>query len=137
MHGKKNIAWGFLFLGVFMITGFYLGFMHDISPERDQWIAQSATGMHFELRVAHAHSGLFGLINVAVGLTLIALPVPAARARIVSWLAILGLLMPIGVLLHALFTTPPAIVFIGGAAMVLATVWLGLEALAGRSNGSS
>jgi len=70
MQGKRNVAWGFVFLGLFMAAGFFLGYMHDIAPQKEQWIAQYASGTHFEIRVAHAHGALFGLINVAVGLAL-------------------------------------------------------------------
>ncbi len=129
MEGRKNVGWGFLFLGLFMASGFFLGYMHDIAPQKEQWIAQYASGTHFEIRMAHAHGGLFGLINVAAGLALLALPIPSPRARWISWLALAGLLMPVGILLHALFALPPVLVFLGGAAMVAATLWLGSEAL--------
>jgi hypothetical protein len=107
--------------------------MHDIAPQKEQWIAQYASGTHFEIRVAHAHGALFGLINVAAGLALLGLPIPSTRARWISWLALAGLLMPIGVLLHALFAVPPLLVFLGGAAMIVATLWLGREVLLLRS----
>jgi len=129
MEGKKNVGWGFVFLGLFMAAGFFLGYMHDISPQREQWIAQYASGAHFEIRLAHAHGALLGLVNVAAGLALLALPIPAPRARWISWLALAGLLMPIGILLHVLFAVPPLLVFVGGAAMIVATLWLGREAL--------
>lgn len=129
MEGKKNVGWGFVFLGLFMAAGFVLGYMHDLAPQKEQWIAQYASGTHFEIRVAHAHGALFGLIDVAVGLALLGLPIPSSRARWISWLALAGLLMPIGVLLHALFAVPPLLVFLGGAAMIVATLWLGREAL--------
>ena len=128
MEGRKNVAWGFLFLGLFMAAGFFLGYMHDISPQREQWIAQYASGTHFEIRLAHAHGALFGLINVAAGLALLTLPIPSPRARWISWLAIAGLLMPIGIQLHALFAVPPVLVFLGGSAMIVAVLWLGREA---------
>jgi hypothetical protein len=133
MEGRKNVGWGFVFLGLFMAAGFVLGYMHDIAPQKEQWIAQYASGTHFEIRVAHAHGALFGLINVAAGLALLWLPIPSSRARWISWLALAGLLMPIGVLLHALFAVPPLLVFVGGAAMIVATLWLGREAFLVRS----
>jgi hypothetical protein len=129
MEGRKNVAWGFGFLGLFMAAGFVLGYMHDLSPQREQWIGQYAIGVRFETRMAHAHGALFGLINVAVGLALLALPLPSTRARWISRLALAGLLMPIGILLHALFAVPPVLVLVGGVAMVAATLWLGREAL--------
>jgi hypothetical protein len=122
MEGRKNIGWGFLFLGLFMAIGFFLGYMHDLSPQKEQWLAQYAAGTHFEVRIAHVHGPLFGLINVALGFMLLKLPIAAASARWISWLALAGLLMPVGVLLHALFAVPPVLVFVGGAAMIAATL---------------
>lgn len=129
MEGKKNVAWGFLFLGLFMAAGFVLGYMHDLSPQREQWIEQYGIGLRFEARMAHAHGALFGLINVAVGLTLLALPLPSTRARWISRLALAGLLMPIGILLHALFAVPPVLVLVGGVSIIVAALWLAREAL--------
>jgi len=129
MEGRKNVVWGFVFLALFMAAGFFLGYMHDLSPQREQWIAQYASGTHFEIRLAHAHGALFGLINVAAGLALLVLPIPSNRALWISRLALTGLLMPIGIVLHVLFGVPPVLVFVGGAAMVIATLWLGWEAL--------
>ncbi|MCC6610683.1 MAG: hypothetical protein IT515_13545 [Burkholderiales bacterium] len=133
MEGRKNVGWGFLFLGLFMAIGFFLGYMHDIAPGKAQWIAQYASGTHFETRVAHAHGALFGLINVVAGLALLNLPIAAAEARWISWLALAGLLMPLGVLLHVLFGVPPALVLLGGAAMIVATLWLSWAAFRLRS----
>lgn len=133
MQGRKNVAWGFLFLALFMTVGFFLGYMHDLSPQREQWIDEYAIGTHFEIRMAHVHGGLFGLINVAVGVALLALPIPAPRARWISWLALAGMLMPIGILLHVLFAVPPVLVLLGGASMIVATLWLSREALRVRA----
>lgn len=133
MEGRKNVGWGFLFLGLFMAIGFFLGYMHDLAPGKEQWMAQYASGTHFEIRLAHVHGALFGLINVAAGLVLLGQPVPSSRARWISRLALAGLLMPIGILLHALFAVPPVLVFLGGAAMIVSTLWLGWEALRLRS----
>ncbi|HNT38480.1 MAG TPA: hypothetical protein PKO45_05095 [Rubrivivax sp.] len=132
MEGRRNIGWGLVFLGLHMGVGFFLGFMHDLAPGREQWIAQYATGTHFEVRLGHAHGALFGLINVAVGLTLLKLPLPAARARWISWLALAGLLMPVGIALHLLAGVPPVLVLVGGASIIVATLWLAREAFALR-----
>lgn len=129
MEGRRNIAWGFVFLGLFMATGFLLGYLHDLSPEREKWIAEYAAGRHFELRLAHVHGSLFGLINVAIGLALAKLPFPARPARAISWLALAGLLLPIGILGHALFGVPPVLVLLGGLSMIVATLWTGWAAL--------
>jgi hypothetical protein len=131
MEGRRNIAWGFLFLAVFMATGFFLGYMHDLAPDKEQWIAQYAAGTHFEIRLAHVHGALFGLINVAAGCLLTKFRVPAGHARAISWLALAGLLMPVGIVAHALVGVPPVLVLGGGAAMVIATLWMSWVAFSG------
>jgi hypothetical protein len=129
MEGRKNLAWGFAALGLFMASGFVLGYMHDLAPGREQWIAQYAAGAHFELRLAHVHGSLFGLVNVAIGLALMALPLPAPQARAISWLGLAGLLMPLGIIAHAFFGVPPFLVLAGGLAMIAAALWTGWAAL--------
>lgn len=129
MDGRKNLAWGFIALALFMAAGFFLGYMHDLAPEREAWIAQYAAGRHFELRLAHVHGALFGLVNVAVGLVLTRLALPPARARVISWLALGGILMPVGIVGHALLGVPPVLVLAGGLCLIAATLWLGVAAL--------
>jgi len=129
MDGRKNVAWGFIALALFMAAGFFLGYMHDLAPDKDAWIAQYAAGRHFELRLAHVHGSLFGLINVAVGLALMKLALPAAQANAISWLALAGILMPIGIVGHVLLGVPPFLVLLGGLSMIAATLWIGLAAL--------
>jgi hypothetical protein len=131
MEGRKNIAWGFLFLAVFMATGFFLGYMHDLAPNKEQWIAQYAAGTHFEIRIAHVHGSLFGLINVAAGFLLMKFAVPAGQGRWISWLALADLLIPIGIIAHTLFGMPPVLVLGGGAAMIVATLWMSWVAFSG------
>lgn len=123
MQGRKNVALGLLFLGLFMTAGFALGYMHDLAASKEAWIAQYAEGTHFEIRMAHAHGGLFGIINIAIGLVLLKLPIPGRQASVISWLALVGLLMPIGIFLHALAGLPPVLVLIGGLALIVATLW--------------
>ncbi len=96
--GKTNIATGFLFLTLFMLYGFFLIFLRDFAPGKEQWIAEYGVGKHFESRLAHAHGNLFALINIAVGLVLLRLPVTAAATRWISGLALAGMLMPLGIL---------------------------------------
>lgn len=124
MEGRKNIAWGFLFLALFMASGFFLGYMRDFAPGKEQWIAQYAAGAHFEIRLAHVHGSLFALINVAAGYLVMKFPVPAGHARAISWLALAGLLMPIGIVTHALLGVPPVLVLVGGTAMIVASLWM-------------
>jgi hypothetical protein len=126
--GKNNVAWGFIFLAVFMAAGFFLGYMHDLAPDKDAWIAQYAAGRHFELRLAHVHGSLFGLINVVLGVALAKLPLPAGQARAISWLGLAGILMPVGIVGHVLLGVPPLLVLVGGICMIAATLWAGIAA---------
>ncbi|MCC7487078.1 MAG: hypothetical protein IT529_19070 [Burkholderiales bacterium] len=64
-----------------MAIGFFLGYMHDLAPGKERWLAEYATGTHFEIRIAHAHGSLFGIINVAIGLLLVKLPGPPLARR--------------------------------------------------------
>lgn len=133
MAGRKNIAWGFVFLAGFMILGFVLGYMHDLAPGKEQWIAEYAAGKHFESRLAHVHGSLFALINIAVGHLLMKLPIPAGRARAISWVTLAGMLMPIGILARVLFGAPPAFVLLGGFVMTVAMLWMSWEAFRVRA----
>lgn len=124
--GRINIAAGFLFLAVFMVYGFVLIFLRDFAPGKEQWIADYAIGKHFESRLAHVHGNLFALINIAVGLVLLRLPLGAGTRRGTSVLALAGMLMPLGILTEVMFGVPPLLVIIGGVSIVAAMVWLGV-----------
>ncbi len=125
-NGKTNITAGLLFLAAFMIYGFVLIYLRDFAPGKEQWIASYSIGKHFESRLAHAHGNLFALLNIAVGLVLLRLPVPRSSVRWISTLALAGMLMPLGILSEVLFSVPPALVIVGGISMIAATAWLGL-----------
>ncbi|MCF3595444.1 hypothetical protein LZG00_15740 [Rhodobacteraceae bacterium LMO-12] len=127
-NGRINIAVGFLFLALFMLYGFLLIFLRDFAPGKEQWITDYAIGKHFESRLAHVHGNLFALINIAVGLVLLRLPLAAATRRWTSGLALAGMLMPIGILTEVLFGVPPLFVIVGGISMVAAMTWLGVAA---------
>jgi hypothetical protein len=122
--GKINIAAGFLFLALFMLYGFALIYLRDFAPGKAQWIADYGIGKHFESRLAHVHGNLFALINVAVGLVLLRLPLSNGTKRWTSGLALAGMLMPIGILTEVLFGVPPVLVIVGGISIVLAMAWL-------------
>jgi hypothetical protein len=109
-----------------MAYGFLLIYLRDFAPGKEAWIAQYSTGTHFESRLAHVHGNLFAFLNVMIGYLLLRLPVPAASARWVSWLALIGMLMPIGILTEVLFGLTPVLVLAGGVAMVLSVAWLGI-----------
>ncbi|WP_303905091.1 hypothetical protein [Thiohalomonas denitrificans] len=129
MQGKKNIATGFLFLAAFMVYGFILIYLRDFAPGKAQWIADYAVGKHFESRLAHVHGNLFAFINVVVGYLLLRLPIGAFSAKWISWLALAGMLMPLGILAEVVLGLPPVLVLVGGIAMVVAMVWFGVVAV--------
>ena len=135
MHGKNNIAAGFLFLAAFMVYGFVLIFLRDFAPGKEAWIASYGVGKHFESRLAHVHGNLFAFINIVVGYLLMRLPISAFSAKAISWLTLVGMLMPLGILSEVAFGVPPALVLIGGVAMVMAMVWFGVAALKLDSTG--
>ncbi|MBK7059320.1 MAG: hypothetical protein IPH51_01855 [Rubrivivax sp.] len=135
MQGKKNLAAGFLFLAAFMVYGFVLIFLRDFAPGKEAWIASYGVGKHFESRLAHVHGNLFAFINIVVGYLLMRLPISAFSAKAISWLTLVGMLMPLGILSEVAFGVPPALVLIGGIAMVMAMVWFGVAALKLDSTG--
>ena len=128
MEGKKNIAAGFFFLAAFMIYGFVLIYLRDFAPDKEQWIAEYTVGKHFESRLAHVHGNLFAFINIVVGYLLLRLPIDAFSVKWISWLALVGMLMPLGILTEVLLGVPPALVLVGGISMVVAMIWFGVVA---------
>lgn len=125
-RGKANISAGLVFMAGFMVFGFVLIYLRDFAPGKGQWIAEYAVGKHFESRLAHVHGNLFAFLNVVVGYLLLRLPVHRATSKWVSWLALAGMLMPVGILAEVLLGAPPLFVLIGGVAMVVAIAWLGV-----------
>jgi hypothetical protein len=127
--GKLNIGLGFLFLAGFMLYGFVLIYLRDFAPGKDAWIAGSLTGPHFESRLAHAHGNLFAFLNIVIGYLLMNLSLNEAIAKKISWLALAGMLMPIGILSEVLFGLPPFLVIVGGISMVASAAWFGMAVL--------
>ena len=127
--GKQNIGVGLLVLAGFMIYGFYLIYARDFAPDREAWIAGSAVAPHFEARLAHVHGNLFAVLNIVFGALLLWLPLREQRAQWVSWLALAGLLMPIGILAELYLGLPFYLVLIGAVSIVSATALLGWEVL--------
>ncbi len=124
--GKRNIAAGLLFLAGFMVYGFVLIYLRDFAPDKAEWIAAYSTGSHFEARLAHVHGNLFALLNVAIGYLLVQLPIQTRSARWISWLSLVGMMMPVGILAELLFSAPPLFVLAGGISMIAAITWLGV-----------
>ncbi len=125
-NGKNNIAAGFLLMAGFMIYGFVLIYLRDFAPGKEEWIAQYTTGKHFESRLAHVHGNLFAFLNIVIGYLLLRLPFQHSTARAVSWLALIGMMMPIGIVLELLLGAPPIFVLLGGISMVVAVAWMGV-----------
>lgn len=123
---KLNISAGLLFMAAFMLYGFVLIYLRDFAPGKEQWIAEYSVGKHFESRLAHVHGNLFAFMNIVIGYLLLRLPLKEVTARRVAWLALAGMLMPIGILAEVLFGAPPLFVLLGGASMVAAVALMGV-----------
>ena len=126
MEGKKNIATGFLIMGFFMAYGFLLIYLRDFAPGKEEWINSYGAGKHFESRLAHVHGNLFAFLNILIGYLLLQFRDRLQNVKIISWLALTGLLMPIGILSEVYLGLPPALVLIGATAMTVSVVWLGV-----------
>jgi hypothetical protein len=98
MNGKNNIATGFIVMGFFMIYGFLLIYLRDFAPNKAEWIAQYIDGQHFEMRLAHVHGNLFAFLNIVIGFLLLNFKNQIQNKKAISILALIGILMPIGIL---------------------------------------
>jgi hypothetical protein len=126
-HGKNNISIGFLIMGFFMVYGFILIYLRDFAPGKEEWIASYSIGKHFETRLAHVHGNLFAFLNILIGYLLLRFQSQLSHAKAISWLALIGLLMPIGILSEVYFGIPPILVLIGAMTMTASVVWLGIS----------
>ena len=133
MKGKNNIAIGFLVMGLFMLYGFVLIYLRDFAPGKDEWANSYSIGKHFESRLAHVHGNLFAFLNILIGYLLLRFENQLQNVNAVSWLALAGLLMPIGILAEVYFGLPPALVLVGAIAMTASVIWLGLDFLKMKS----
>ena len=126
MNGKNNIAIGFLTMGFFMLYGFLLIYLRDFAPGKEEWANTYSIGKHFETRLAHVHGNLFAFLNILIGYLLLHFRGKLQNVKTISWLALIGLLMPIGILSEVYFGVPPALVLIGAMAMTASVIWLGV-----------
>jgi len=126
MNGKNNIAIGFLTMGFFMAYGFILIYLRDFAPGKEEWINSYSYGKHFETRLAHVHGNLFAFLNILIGFLLLHYRTQLKSTKVISWLALTGLLMPIGILTEVYFGLPPILVLVGAVAMTISVVWLGI-----------
>ena len=127
MNGKNNIAIGFLTMGFFMAYGFLLIYLRDFAPGKEEWVKNYSIGKHFESRLAHVHGNLFAFLNILIGYLLLRFKTEISRVKIISWLALIGLLMPIGILAEIYLGFPPILVLIGAISMTISVVWLGIS----------
>lgn len=127
MEGKKNISIGFLTMGFFMAYGFLLIYLRDFASDKEAWIDSYSTGAHFETRLAHVHGNLFAFLNIVIGYLLIQFHDKLKYVKIISWLALIGIMMPIGILTEVYFGLPPILVLIGAISMTVSVIWLGIS----------
>jgi len=129
MNGKYNIAIGFLTMGLFMAYGFLLIYFRDFAPDKEEWINSYGFGKHFESRLAHVHGNLFAFLNIVIGYLLTRFNNKLKNVKVISWLALTGLIMPLGILAEVYIKAPPVFVLIGAIAMTVSIIWLGLAFL--------
>lgn len=134
--GRKNIVAGLLTLGTFMFLGFVLVYLRDFAPNAAEWAAQYSTGAHFETRLSHVHGTLFGFLNVVIGFLLGHHPLSHVGTRLVSWLSLGGILMPVGILGEVVLGTSPVFVLVGATSMTAAMVVYGVLLLSRKNNGT-
>lgn len=127
MNGKNNIAIGFLTMGAFMAYGFLLIYLRDFAPGKVAWVNSYSVGKHFESRLAHVHGNLFAFLNILIGYLLLHFKDKLNSVKAISWLALTGLLMPIGILSEVYLGLPPIFVLIGAIAMTASVIWLGIS----------
>jgi hypothetical protein len=102
MKGRANIATGLLFLVGLRVYGFFLIYLRDFAPGKEQWIADYAVGKHLVLIVQQS------------------------SAQWIASLALSGTLIPLGILSQVVLGVPPLLVNVGGISMVAAVAWLGM-----------
>jgi len=127
MNGKNNIVIGFLTMGAFMAYGFLLIYLRDFAPGKEEWVNSYSIGKHFETRLAHVHGNLFAFLNILIGYLLLRFSDKLKSIKTISWLALTGLLMPIGILSEVYLGFPPILVLIGAIAMTISLIWLGIS----------
>ena len=127
MTGKQNISVGFLVMGLFMAYGFLLIFLRAFAPGKEEWVTSHSIGNHFESRLAHVHGNPFAFLHILIGFLLLQFRNALSHVKAISWLALTGLLMPIGILLEVYFGLPPIFVLVGAIAMTASVLWLGFS----------
>ncbi len=127
MNGKNNIAVGFLTMGLFMAYGFLLIYLRDFAEGKDEWINTYIKGEHFETRLAHVHGNLFAFLNIVIGFLLLHFKSQLNQVKLISWLALIGILMPVGILAEVYLSAPPIFVLLGAISIVASVVLLSIN----------
>lgn len=127
MNGKNNIALGFITMGFFMVYGFILIYLRDFATDKEAWINSYSIGKHFESRLAHVHGNLFAFLNILMGFLLLFFQDKLRHQKAISILALLGLMMPIGILSEIYLGLPPYLVLLGAISMTTSVFWLGIS----------
>ncbi|HMS66642.1 MAG TPA: hypothetical protein PKD18_00825, partial [Saprospiraceae bacterium] len=83
-------------------------------------------GKHFESRLAHVHGNLFAFLNILIGYLLLHFRDKIKNVAAISWLSLVGILMPLGILAEIYLGMSPIFVLIGALAMTTSVVWLGI-----------
>lgn len=129
MNGKNNIAIGFITMGVFMLYGFLLIYLRDFAPNATEWANSYSIGKHFEARLAHVHGNLFAFLNIVIGFLLLHFKGSLQYSKTISWMALFGLLMPLGILAEIYLCLPPIFVLIGALTMTVSVFIIGMSFL--------
>lgn len=127
MNGKYNMAIGFLTMGLFMLYGFLLIYLRDFAPDKIAWVESYSTGKHFETRLAHVHGNLFAFLNVVMGYLLWHFRDKLNHVTVISWLALIGLLMPLGILGEVYLGLSPIFVLLGAVSITVSVLWMGIS----------
>lgn len=129
MNGKNNIAVGFFTMGLFMAYGFLLIYLRDFAPGKEESVNSYSIGKHFESRLAHVHGNLFAFLNILIGYLLLQFKDTLSHTKTISWLALSGLLMPLGILGEIYLGLSPIFVLLGALTMTTSVIWMGYSFL--------
>ena len=113
---RKNIIVGVLLVAVFLILGAYL------ESQLGAGVLWKTSSRHSFWKIAHIHGLGFGILNILYGLLLKNYGVKNNVFNAGSYLAVLGLFMPLGLFLAGIQSDLKMIVPVGGVSMIFA--WL-------------
>ena len=114
--------YGFLYDGRFLINLF----KNRVFDKNFDWANSYSMGKHFKSRLVNVYGNLFAVLNIIIGFLLIQFSNRLNQSNKISWLALGGLLMPLGILSEVYFGLPPILVLIGAISMTSSVIWLGI-----------